>query len=69
MSNINVQNTRVIANANSLISRILERIDAIDNRLDSDKSLDSEGDNQPLKEVQQLAHMLLGGRLAKAVDQ
>lgn len=60
-----LQNLMVIANANSLISKTLERMEAIDNRKDTDVALDQEGSEQSLREMQQLGHLLLGDKLGK----
>lgn len=60
-----LQNLRVVANANSLISKTLERIEATVNRKDTDTSLDKEGSEQSLQEMQQLGHLLLGEKLGK----
>lgn len=60
-----LQNLRVVANANSLISKTLERIEATVHRKDTDTSLDKEGSEQSLQEMQQLGHLLLGEKLGK----
>lgn len=57
-----LQNLRTVANANALISKTLERVEASVHRKDTDKSLESE---QSLQEMQQLGHLLLGERLGK----
>lgn len=58
-----LQNLRVVANANSLISKTLERTEAKVNRKDTDTSLDKEDSEQSLQDMQQLGHLLLSEKL------
>lgn len=64
MSKSSKINSKILANANALISKTLERVEALPNKLDTDKSLDSPDSEQTLGEVQQIAHMLLASKVS-----
>lgn len=63
-----LQNLSMVANANALISKTLERTDAIVNRKDTDSALDKEGADKNLHEMQQLGHLLLSEKLGKLAN-
>ena len=58
-----LQNARVIANANALLSKTIDRMSAIVNIQEGDKSLDSDESTQSIADMQQLAHILLSDKL------
>lgn len=62
-------NAKILANANALISKTLERTEALPNKLDTDRSLDSPESEQSLAEVQQIGHMLLSTKISKMAQQ
>ncbi len=68
MSKSSKTNAKVLANANALVSKTLERIEALPNKLDTDKSLDGPDSAQSLAEVQQIAHLLLSSKLSKMAN-
>ena len=65
MPETKLQNVRVIANANALLSKTIDRMNAIVNIKEDDKSLDSDDSTQSISDMQQLAHILLSDRLGQ----
>lgn len=60
-----VENIKVIANGHALVSKVLERTEALPNQQDTDRSLDSPESEQSLEEVQQFGRMLLSSKINK----
>lgn len=67
MPETKLKNVRVIANANALLSKTIDRMSAIVNVKEDDKSLDSDDSSQSISDMQQLAHILLSDRLGQAI--
>lgn len=66
MPETKLKNVRVVANANALLSKTIDRMNAIVNVKEDDKSLDSDDSTQSISDMQQLAHILLSDRLGQA---
>lgn len=65
MPETKLQNVRVVANANALLSKTIDRMNAIVNIKEDDKSLDSDDSTQSISDMQQLAHILLLDKLGQ----